>query len=193
MLADAAANLWQCIRQPSQPAGFAQLAPDKIGQHGQLQEWQDDVDQPDNNHRHMSPLWGLYPGAQFTTTSDEKLYKAAKLLLKLFRYLTSRKAPPEIFRSLLRGQVHTLGVGMHNFMDAKQVAQAHTDPTVRARLDACVFKGAVKRNGEWVAVPMCSMNQQTWSEVYDSRLNDPELLKEPQVFSKEDQTEPVGI
>jgi hypothetical protein len=43
----------------------------------------------------------------------------------------------------------------------------------------------VKRNGEWVAVPMCSMNQQTWSEVYDGRMNDPELLKEPQVFNRE--------
>ena len=107
---------------------------------------------------------------------------AAKLFSKVLRYITSRKAPPEIFRSLLRGKVHTLGVGMHNFMDAKKVAQAHTDPVIRARLDSCVFKGAVKRNGEWVAVPMCSMNQQTWSEVYDGRLNDPELRKEPQVF-----------
>jgi hypothetical protein len=43
----------------------------------------------------------------------------------------------------------------------------------------------VKRDGKWVAVPMCSMNQQTWSEVYDGRLNDPELLKEPQVFNRE--------
>jgi hypothetical protein len=109
---------------------------------------------------------------------------AARLVAKLFRYVTSRKAPPEILRSLLRGRVHTLGVGMHNFMDAKQVATADTDPVIHARLDSCVFKGAVKRNGEWVAVPMCSMNQQTWSEVYDGRLNDPELLKQPQVFNR---------
>jgi hypothetical protein len=27
------------------------------------------------------------------------------------------------------------------------------------------------------------MNQQTWSEVYDSRLQDPELLKQPQVYA----------
>jgi hypothetical protein len=110
---------------------------------------------------------------------------AAKLVFKLLRYVTSRKAPPEIVRSLLRGKVHTLGVGMHNFMDARKVAEADTDPVVQARLDSCVFKGAVKRNGEWVAVPMCSMNQQTWSEVYDGRLNDPELLKQPQVFNRE--------
>jgi hypothetical protein len=108
---------------------------------------------------------------------------ATKLVYRVARYLTSRKAPPEILRSLLHGNVHTLGVGMHNFMDAKQVASADSDPVVKARLDSCVFKGAVKRDGKWEAVPMCSMNQQTWSEVYDARLTDPELLKEPQVFT----------
>src|SRR5699024_6781877 len=41
-----------------------QLAPDQIGKHGQLQEWLTDIDKPNNNHRHMSPLWCLYPGAQ---------------------------------------------------------------------------------------------------------------------------------
>ncbi len=102
---------------------------------------------------------------------------AAKTLHRLIRYMTSQHAPPEILRSLWRGQVHTLGVGMHNFMDATQVANAEHDPVVKARLDSCVFKGAVKRNGEWEAVPMCSMNQQVWSEVYDARLNDPALVR----------------
>ena len=106
---------------------------------------------------------------------------AAKTLYRLGRYMTSRQAPPEIMRSLLRGQVHTIGVGMHNFMDASQVANAANDPETQARLDSCVFKGAVKRNGEWEAVPMCAMNQATWSEVYDGRLRDPELRKETQV------------
>jgi len=110
-------------------------------------------------------------------------FLAVKTLYRLLRYMTSRKAPPEILRSLLRARVHTVGVGMHNFMGASQVASAAQDPVVRARLDSCVFKGAVKRNGVWEAVPMCSMNQQTWSEVYDARLRDPELLKELQVFA----------
>ena len=107
----------------------------------------------------------------------------ARVAAQMFRYLNSRNAPREIFQSLLRGKVHTLGVGMHNLMDAKQVALADSDPVIKARLDSCVFKGAVKRNGKWEAVPMCSMNQQTWSEVYDARLQDPELLKEPQVYA----------
>ena len=83
----------------------------------------------------------------------------------------------------MRGRAHTLGVGTHNFMDASEVERADHDPVVRARLDSCVFKGAVKENGEWKAVPMCKMNQQKWAEIYDQRLSDPILRQEPQVFS----------
>jgi alpha-L-fucosidase 2 len=59
----------------------AQLPPDLIGRHGQLQEWLEDVDKPNNNHRHMSPLWALYPGNDITP-ANEKLFAAAKTLLK---------------------------------------------------------------------------------------------------------------
>jgi alpha-L-fucosidase 2 len=56
------------------------LAPNQIGKYGQLQEWIEDVDKPNNNHRHMSPLWALYPGADITP-ADPKLFAAAKVLL----------------------------------------------------------------------------------------------------------------
>jgi alpha-L-fucosidase 2 len=56
------------------------LAPNQIGKYGQLQEWLEDVDKPNNNHRHMSPLWALYPGADITP-ADPKLFAAAKVLL----------------------------------------------------------------------------------------------------------------
>ncbi|HSY16890.1 MAG TPA: glycoside hydrolase N-terminal domain-containing protein, partial [Candidatus Acidoferrales bacterium] len=58
-----------------------QVAPDQIGQHGQLQEWLQDIDVPDNNHRHMSPLFALYPGAEITP-QQTNLYAAAKVLLQ---------------------------------------------------------------------------------------------------------------
>jgi len=61
-------------------ARLKQLPPDLIGQHGQLQEWLDDVDVPNNNHRHMSPLWDLYPGDGFTPAHAD-IYAAAKKLL----------------------------------------------------------------------------------------------------------------
>jgi alpha-L-fucosidase 2 len=59
----------------------AQLPPNLVGKHGQLQEWLEDWDAPSNNHRHMSPLWGLYPGWDITST-DAKIFDAAQLLLK---------------------------------------------------------------------------------------------------------------
>jgi alpha-L-fucosidase 2 len=58
-----------------------QLPPNQIGKYGQLQEWLEDVDKPDNTHRHMSPLWALYPGADITP-ADTNVFAAAKLLLK---------------------------------------------------------------------------------------------------------------
>ncbi len=57
-----------------------QLPPNQVGKHGQLQEWIEDVDTPDNKHRHMSPLWGLYPGWDITP-DDPEIFKAAKVLL----------------------------------------------------------------------------------------------------------------
>ena len=58
-----------------------QLPPNQVGHYGQLQEWLTDIDVPNNNHRHMSPLWALYPGAEITP-DDPKIWNAAKLLLK---------------------------------------------------------------------------------------------------------------
>ncbi len=58
-----------------------QLPPNQIGQHGQLQEWLTDMDKPNNNHRHMSPLWALYPGNDITP-ADTNIFAAAKVLLQ---------------------------------------------------------------------------------------------------------------
>ncbi len=57
-----------------------QVPPDQIGKYGQLQEWLEDRDEPNNKHRHMSPLWGLYPGWEITP-ANPKLFQAAKVLL----------------------------------------------------------------------------------------------------------------
>ena len=43
------------------------LYPYHIGQHGQLQEWFKDWDDPNDKHRHISHLFGLYPGSQITS------------------------------------------------------------------------------------------------------------------------------
>jgi alpha-L-fucosidase 2 len=57
------------------------IAPNKIGKHGQLQEWLEDVDDPTNEHRHVSHLWGLHPGQEISPDTPE-LFKAAQKSLE---------------------------------------------------------------------------------------------------------------
>jgi len=57
------------------------LAPMQIGRHGQLQEWLDDWDDPEDTHRHVSHLWGLYPGNLISLDSTPELAAAAKTSL----------------------------------------------------------------------------------------------------------------
>jgi alpha-L-fucosidase 2 len=57
------------------------LPPMQIGQHGQLQEWLDDIDDPKDNHRHISHLYGLFPSNQVSPYRTPQLYSAAKTTL----------------------------------------------------------------------------------------------------------------
>lgn len=56
----------------------SRLAPMHIGQYGQLQEWLDDIDDPKDNHRHISHLYGLFPSNQISPYRTPQLYSAAK-------------------------------------------------------------------------------------------------------------------
>lgn len=53
----------------------------QIGQYGQVQEWKDDIDDPNNKHRHISHLVGLYPGTQINQKDTPDLYDAAKVTM----------------------------------------------------------------------------------------------------------------
>jgi alpha-L-fucosidase 2 len=53
------------------------LYPYHIGQYGQLQEWYFDVDDPKDNHRHISHLYGLYPGTEISPLRTPELASAA--------------------------------------------------------------------------------------------------------------------
>jgi len=61
-----------------------QIAPNQIGKHGQLQEWMEDKDDPKDTHRHVSHLWGVYPGWEITPRGTPKECQAARQSL-LFR------------------------------------------------------------------------------------------------------------
>jgi alpha-L-fucosidase 2 len=61
----------------------ARIAPNRIGRLGQLQEWMDDIDDPENDHRHVSHLWGLHPGSEVTRWATPELFAAARRSLEL--------------------------------------------------------------------------------------------------------------
>lgn len=54
------------------------LPPMHIGRHGQLQEWLEDIDDPNDHHRHISHLYGLFPSNQISPYRTPELYSAAK-------------------------------------------------------------------------------------------------------------------
>ncbi|WP_417128128.1 glycosyl hydrolase family 95 catalytic domain-containing protein, partial [Phocaeicola sp.] len=55
-----------------------QLPPMQVGQYNQLQEWLEDVDDPKDQHRHISHLYGLYPSNQISPYRYPELFQAAK-------------------------------------------------------------------------------------------------------------------
>ncbi len=61
---------------------LACLPPMQIGRHGQLQEWLIDADDPKDEHRHISHLYGLYPSNQISPYTHPDLFAAAANTLK---------------------------------------------------------------------------------------------------------------
>lgn len=94
-----------------------------------------------------------------------------RLLSHAVRLVSTGRWPWRTALRWLRGRANVTSIYMHNFMSAEEVASASRDATVQARLDGCVFKGAIRRDdGSWEAVPMCSMNLAEWGNLFDRRL-----------------------
>ena len=60
----------------------SKLAPHQVGKHGQLQEWLEDYDEAEPQHRHVSHLYGLHPGNQITPRGTPGLAAAARVTLE---------------------------------------------------------------------------------------------------------------
>lgn len=54
----------------------SKITPWRIGKYGQVQEWQEDWDKETSSHRHLSHLWGAYPGNQVSPYENPTLYQA---------------------------------------------------------------------------------------------------------------------
>jgi alpha-L-fucosidase 2 len=63
----------------------ARLAPNQVGSAGQLQEWLEDWDMqaPERDHRHVSHLYGLYPGGDIDVRRTPALARAARRSLEI--------------------------------------------------------------------------------------------------------------
>lgn len=57
------------------------LPPMQIGKYGQLQEWIEDWDNPNDKHRHVSHLYGLFPSNQINPVTTPELFDASKTVL----------------------------------------------------------------------------------------------------------------
>jgi alpha-L-fucosidase 2 len=63
-------------------AALARLDPGlRVGAWGQLQEWKEDLDDPHDDHRHVSHLYAVYPGEQIDALEDAALAEAARVSL----------------------------------------------------------------------------------------------------------------
>lgn len=58
------------------------LPPLTIGKHGGIQEWLEDFEEYEAGHRHISHLFGLYPGKQITAETTPDLIEASKIVIK---------------------------------------------------------------------------------------------------------------
>jgi alpha-L-fucosidase 2 len=58
------------------------LAPLRIGKNGDLQEWLEDWEQKEGSHRHISNLYGLYPGNQISAGGTPKLAQGCRVVLE---------------------------------------------------------------------------------------------------------------
>lgn len=60
----------------------SQLPPNQIDEHGRLMEWLYPYEEVEPTHRHVSPLWGLYPGDEISVTDTPEFAGASKKLLE---------------------------------------------------------------------------------------------------------------
>lgn len=66
----------QCLQKT-----LTQLPPMMVGRYGQLQEWLTDGDDPNDEHRHISHLYGLYPSNQISPYRHPELFRATATTL----------------------------------------------------------------------------------------------------------------
>ena len=58
------------------------LVPYQTGRYGQLMEWSKDIDDPNDQHRHVNHLFGLHPGRTISPVVTPELAEASRIVLE---------------------------------------------------------------------------------------------------------------
>lgn len=61
---------------------LTRIAPVSIGRHGQIMEWNEDYEEIDPGHRHISQLFALHPGTQISVSGTPELAQAARTTIE---------------------------------------------------------------------------------------------------------------
>jgi len=119
----------------------ARLPPTRIGSDGRILEWLEEYPETDPNHRHISHLWGLFPGTEITPLRTPELAEAARRSLDLrgdagtgwclahklalWARLGDGKRGADILRSLLKPATTNEGISGHGGGTYPNLFDAH--------------------------------------------------------------------
>lgn len=104
------------------------IAPIRIGKYGQIMEWNEDYEEMEIGHRHISQLFALYPGSQITQDKDPELMKAAEKTLE--RRLSHGGGHSGWSRAWIINMYARLGDGDKALYHIKQLIEKQTLPNL---------------------------------------------------------------
>ena len=99
------------------------LAPVEIGSDGRIMEWSKEYKEPYPYHRHLSHLWGVFPGSQISKEKTPEYGAAAEKVLKMRGITTAGWAIA--FRGCLQARLRNGAEALGNFQDALKHATAY--------------------------------------------------------------------
>lgn len=99
------------------------LAPVEIGSDGRIMEWSQEYKEPYPYHRHLSHLWGVFPGSQISKEKTPEFAQAAEKVLKQRGITTAGWAIA--YRGCLQARLRNGEAALGHFQDALKHATAY--------------------------------------------------------------------